>query len=165
MATDKTTNRYEDLLKLAHNGIDQGQPVHKTEQEDKATQPADTVPVGVVTDSSFITKTETAERIENATVSAQLPTELSVTKASGKRKRKPQDDYPDVFFVRVDFTHRKPLYITATTHRRLMRIVHLMDESKATISSYVENIILNHLETFKEDIDTIYRTNNLNPTE
>lgn len=67
--------------------------------------------------------------------------------------------------MRVDFTHRKPLYITAATHRRLMRIVHLMDESKATISSYVENIILNHLETFREDIDIIYRTNNLNPTE
>jgi hypothetical protein len=46
-----------------------------------------------------------------------------------------------------------------------MRIVHLMDESKATISSYVENIILSHLETFKEDIDTIYKTNNINPTE
>lgn len=74
-------------------------------------------------------------------------------------------DYQDIFFTRIDFTHRKPLYITATTHRRLMRIVHLMDESKATISSYVENIILNHLETFKEDIDTIYQTNNLNPTE
>lgn len=88
-----------------------------------------------------------------------------ITKAVEKRKRKAQGDYQSEFFNRVDFTHRKPLYITATTHRRLMRIVHLMDESKATISSYVENIILNHMETFKEDIDTIYKTNNLNPTE
>ncbi|MDR0510624.1 MAG: DUF3408 domain-containing protein [Rikenellaceae bacterium] len=86
-------------------------------------------------------------------------------KPAEKRKRKSQGDYQSVFFTRVDFTHRKPLYITATTHRRLMRIVHLMDESKATISSYVENIILNHLETFKDDIDTIYQTNNINPTE
>lgn len=82
-----------------------------------------------------------------------------------RRKRKPQADYQSLFFNRIDFTHRKPLYITATTHRRLMRIVHLMDESKATISSYVENIILNHLDTFKEEIDTIYQTNNINPTE
>ncbi len=88
-----------------------------------------------------------------------------VTKPTEKRKRKIQGDYQTLFFNRIDFTHRKPLYITATTHRRLMRIVHLMDESKATISSYVENIILNHLETFKEDIETIYQTNNINPTE
>jgi hypothetical protein len=89
----------------------------------------------------------------------------SSAKPADKRKRKSQGDYQNVFFNRIDFTHRKPLYITATTHRRLMRIVHLMDESKATISSYVENIILSHLETFKDDIDTIYKTNNINPTE
>jgi hypothetical protein len=97
----------------------------------------------------------------------ELPSKVSppLTRPAEKRKRKSQGDYQSAFFTRVDFTHRKPLYITATTHRRLMRIVHLMDESKATISSYVENIILNHLETFKEDIDIIYHANNINPTE
>lgn len=83
----------------------------------------------------------------------------------GKRKRKARGDYDEHFFNRVDFTYRKPLYITANTHRRLMRIVHLMDSSKATISSYVENILCHHLEVFKDDIDNIYRNNNLNPTE
>lgn len=83
----------------------------------------------------------------------------------GKRKRKIRGDYDEHFFNRVDFTYRKPLYITANTHRRLMRIVHLMDSSKATISSYVENILCHHLEVFKDDIDNIYRNNNLNPTE
>lgn len=83
----------------------------------------------------------------------------------GKRKRKIRGDYDGHFFNRVDFTYRKPLYITANTHRRLMRIVHLMDSSKATISSYVENILCHHLEVFKDDIDNIYWNNNLNPTE
>lgn len=83
----------------------------------------------------------------------------------GKRKRKTRGDYDEHFFNRVDFTYRKPLYITANTHRRLMRIVHLKDSSKATISSYVENILCHHLEVFKDDIDNIYRNNNLNPTE
>ncbi|MDR2497412.1 MAG: DUF3408 domain-containing protein [Tannerellaceae bacterium] len=111
------------------------------------------------------------ESTESVAILAEPDAELSskvlppLTKPVEKRKRKSQGDYQSAFFTRVDFTHRKPLYITATTHRRLMRIVHLMDESKATISSYVENIIINHLETFKEDIDTIYQTNNINPTE
>lgn len=157
MATDKTTNRYEDLLKSAHKGIDLDQPVHKTGQEEKVAES-----VGVVTNGSDPAKMKPDDPSASTT---SISTELPSSKIPGKKKRKTQDDYQDVFFVRVDFTHRKPLYITAATHRRLMRIVHLMDESKATISSYVENIILNHLETFREDIDTIYRTNNLNPTE
>ena len=162
MATDKTTNRYQDLLKSAHKGIDLDQPVHKTGQEEKVAEPVDTIPVNVVADGSDPAKMEPDNPPASTT---SISTELPSSKTPGKKKRKTQDDYQDVFFVRVDFTHRKPLYITAATHRRLMRIVHLMDESKATISSYVENIILNHLETFREDIDTIYRTNNLNPTE
>lgn len=166
MATDKTTNRYEDLLKSAHKGIDLDQPVHKTGQEEKVAEPVDTIPVDVVADGSDPLKMEPDAKPDNPSASTtSKSTEQPSSKTPGKKKRKTQDDYQDVFFVRVDFTHRKPLYITAATHRRLMRIVHLMDESKATISSYVENIILNHLETFREDIDTIYQTNNLNPTE
>ena len=162
MATDKTTNRYEDLLKSAHKGIDLDQPVHKTGQDEKATELVDTIPVDVVADGSDPAKIEPDNPPASTT---SISTELPSSKTPGKKKRKTQGDYQEAFFVRVDFTHRKPLYITAATHRRLMRIVHLMDESKATISSYVENIILNHLETFREDIDTIYHTNNLNPTE
>lgn len=96
---------------------------------------------------------------QSATAVSPKSTEL------GKRKRKTRGDYDEHFFNRVDFTYRKPLYITANTHRRLMRIVHLMDSSKATISSYVENILCHHLEVFKDDIENIYRNNNLNPTE
>lgn len=159
MATKKTANKYDDLLKLVHNGIDPDQPVHKAEQEEKVTKPTDIIP-----DDSDMAKSEPEQDNTPASI-ITISTELPLSKAPAKRKRKTQDDYQETFFVRVDFTHRKPLYITAATHRRLMRIVHLMDESKATISSYVENIIQHHLETFKEDIDTIYRTNNLNPTE
>lgn len=165
MATDKTANKYDKFRSMVHEGVPLDQPVQKKVREEKTAESVDTVPVGVVTDGSFITKTEPAERMDNVAVPTPVPVNLPPAISPEKRKRKAQADYQDVFFVRVDFTHRKPLYITAATHRRLMRIVHLMDESKATISSYVENIILNHLETFREDIDIIYRTNNLNPTE
>lgn len=134
-------SKYKELLSKVHQGV----PSEKSTGGNSADVPAM---------SEIISPSITPENTNEPS-----------TRVPEKRKRKPQADYQDVFFNRIDFTHRKPLYITATTHRRLMRIVHLMDESKATISSYVENIILNHLETFKEDIDTIYQTNNLNPTE
>jgi len=131
-----TENKYDKLRSMVHQGVPLENSAEKTTRDEKVES----------------TVAETEPKIIEQTI-----------KPAEERKRKP--DYQSLFFNRVDFTHRKPLYITASTHRRLMRIVHLMDESKATISSYVENIILNHLETFREDIDTIYKTNNINPTE
>lgn len=133
-------NNFDKLRSMVHQGL----PAEKTEPE-----------------TEIIEQTESTKEIAELMPKVPEPT----VRAIEKRKRKPQIDYQDTFFNRIDFTHRKPLYITANTHRRLMRIVHLMDESKATISSYVENIILHHLETYKDEIDTIYQTNNINPTE
>ena len=137
-----TENKFEKLRSMVHQGV----PLEKTMEN------------------------TTPEKVKSASVDSEVTEPVSKVpeppaKPLDRRKRKPQADYQSLFFNRIDFTHRKPLYITATTHRRLMRIVHLMDESKATISSYVENIILNHLVTFKEEIDTIYQTNNINPSE
>lgn len=137
MPTDNKQN-FDKLRSIVHQGV----PLDGTEDQSISREEAKS--------------TEMMETVSESVVKTSEPS---------KRKRKIPIDYQDAFFTRIDFTHRKPLYITAGTHRRLMRIVHLMAESKATISSYVENIILNHLETFKDDIDTIYQTNNLNPTE
>ena len=152
-----TENKFDKLRSVVHQGV----PLEKTAQEEKVV----VVSVDVVADAATSMRTEPEVKIIEQVVEPAGEVTEPAVKSPEKRKRKPQADYQSLFFNRIDFTHRKPLYITATTHRRLMRIVHLMDESKATISSYVENIILNHLDTFKEEIDTIYRTNNINPTE
>lgn len=151
-------NKFDKLRSMVHQGVPMEKSAPQSAPIEEDAKPL--VPV-----------VKTVALSDSAEIPADLVSELPsnipepVAKLAEKRKRKSQGDYQNVFFNRIDFTYRKPLYITATTHRRLMRIVHLMDESKATISSYVENIILNHLETFKEDIDTIYQTNNINPTE
>lgn len=160
-------NKFDKLRSMVHLGVPMEKPAEKTAPEE--VNHVDTIVDAVATaktETEVKSKTvgqvvEPAEEIaEPATKAVEPP-----VKPPDRRKRKPQANYQSLFFNRIDFTHRKPLYITATTHRRLMRIVHLMDESKATISSYVENIILNHLDTFKEEIDIIYQTNNINPTE
>ncbi len=169
-----TENKFDKLRSMVHQGVPMEKPAQKTKQDknevETATVVADTP---IVQDTYTTTKAATIEptaepeepMLESTPKVYETTVKETIAKPAEKRKRKPQADYQSLFFNRIDFTNRKPLYITATTHRRLMRIVHLMDESKATISSYVENIILNHLDTFKEEIDTIYRTNNINPTE
>jgi len=150
-----TENKFDKLRSMVHQGV----PLEKTMEN---TTPEEVKSASV---DSEVMETEMKKKIAGQVTEPVSKVPEPPTKPPERRKRKPQADYQSSFFNRIDFTHRKPLYITATTHRRLMRIVHLMDESKATISSYVENIILNHLDTFKEEIDTIYQTNNINPTE
>ncbi|NDV79946.1 DUF3408 domain-containing protein [Dysgonomonas sp. 511] len=159
-------NKFDKLRSMVHQGVPMEKPTEKI-------APEEVKPIDTITDTAAKTETEevksetAAQAVESAGEVVESIAKVSepAARPTERRKRKPQADYQSLFFNRIDFTHRKPLYITATTHRRLMRIVHLMDESKATISSYVENIILNHLDTFKEEIDTIYQTNNINPTE
>lgn len=163
-------NKFDKLRSMVHQGVPLEEPSEKTEQgtKEKKEMKSNVVAADVSTFAEAELKMKTVEQVVEPTGEvAELATKVPEppAKTTEKRKRKPQTNYQSLFFSRIDFTHRKPLYITATTYRRLMRIVHLMDESKATISSYVENIILNHLDTFKEEIDTIYQTNNINPTE
>lgn len=73
-----------------------------------------------------------------------------------KRKRAEQADYRETFFEKNDFTDRQPLYITRDTHLTLLDIVQVVGGHKATISSYVENIIREHLENHKEEINHLY---------
>ncbi len=151
-------NKFDKLRSMVHQGVPMEKPAENVTPEEVKSVDVDSEKMKNKTLEQAVEPTE--EIAEPVTKAVEPP-----VKPPERRKRKPQADYQSLFFNRIDFTHRKPLYITATTHRRLMRIVHLMDESKATISSYVENIILNHLDTFKEEIDTIYQTNNINPTE
>ncbi len=163
-------NKFDKLRSMVHQGVPMEKPAEKTAKDETEARSVDTV-----TEVSASTERKTEPETKLEIIEQPVESTEEVTEAVAKvpepvkppegRDRKPHADYQSLFFNRIDFTHRKPLYITATTHRRLMRIVHLMDESKATISSYVENIILNHLDTFKEEIDTIYQTNNINPTE
>jgi hypothetical protein len=80
------------------------------------------------------------------------------------RKRKDQvGDYKETYFKRIDFSDRQPLYITRITHEKLMLIVNIVGGRKAAISSYVENILLQHLESNKEEINRLYDDNYTRP--
>jgi predicted nucleotide-binding protein (sugar kinase/HSP70/actin superfamily) len=65
-------------------------------------------------------------------------------------------DYCETYFEKVDLTYRQSLCITKETHLTLLNVVNMIGGRKANLSSYVENIILQHLETHKEEINELY---------
>jgi hypothetical protein len=86
------------------------------------------------------------------------------TPAPVRRKRREQpESYMETYFRRIDFTDRQPLYITRATHEKLMLIVNIIGGRKATISSYVENILLQHLDSHREEISRLFDEHYINP--
>jgi len=73
-----------------------------------------------------------------------------------KRIYTSQTNYREIYFERVNFTDRQPLWLTRKTHLTLLKIVNVIGGRRATLSSYVENIILQHLESHKEEINDLY---------
>ena len=125
----------EDFMKEI---ISQGLPVKKQET------PSVTVKTEIETPDKPEIKTE--------------PKEEKTLKEPARRKKNAPGDYRETYFVRVDLTDRQPLYVSRATHEKLMKIVTVIGGRKATVSSYVENILLRHFDQFQDEINELYES-------
>ena len=131
----------EDFMKEI---ISQGLPVKKQE----------TPSVTVETPDKPDDKPETVNKEE---IRAE-PKEEKTVKEPARRKKNAPGDYRATYFMRVDLTDRQPLYVSRTTHEKLMKIVTVIGGCKATVSSYVENILLRHFDQFQDEINELYES-------
>ena len=131
----------EDFMKEI---ISQGLPVKKKE----------TPTVTVKTEIETQDKTGSVETVDKQ-VTAK---EEKAVKEPARRKKNTPGDYRETYFMRVDLTDRQPLYVSRTTHEKLMKIVTVIGGRKATVSSYVENILLRHFEQFQDEINELYES-------
>jgi hypothetical protein len=103
------------------------------------------------------TEQQMPEEAEAAVQNPQTPQAAApLAKLTRKQRKEAHGNYKETYFKRIDFSNRQPLYITRATHEKLMLIVNVIGGRKATISSYVENILLHHLEHFKEEINRLF---------
>lgn len=110
-----------------------------------------------VISQGFPVKQDTTNLNERGIIKENEPAiENPKIKETVKRKRDEQTDYWEIYFARVDFTNRQPLWLTKETYLTLLKIVNVIGGHKATLSSYVGNIILQHLESHKEEINDLY---------
>lgn len=128
----------EDFMKEI---ISQGLPVKKQE-----------TPTVVVE-----TKIETPDKPDDKPEIKAEQKEEKAVKEPARRKKNAPGDYRETYFMRVDLTDRQPLYVSRTTHEKLMKIVTVIGGRKATVSSYVENILLRHFEQFQDEINVSIR--------
>lgn len=124
--------------------ISQGLPVKKQE----------TPSAKVETPDNPDDKPQTASKEE---IKAE-PKEEKPVKEPARRKKNAPGDYRETYFMRVDLTDRQPLYVSRATHEKLMKIVTVIGGHKATVSSYVENILLRHFDQYQDEINELYES-------
>ena len=128
--------------------ISQGLPVKKQET------PSASVEANAETPGKPDDKPQTANKEE---IKAE-PKEEKPVKEPARRKKNTSGDYRETYFMRVDLTDRQPLYVSRATHEKLMKIVTVIGGRKATVSSYVENILLRHFDQYQDEINELYES-------
>ena len=72
-----------------------------------------------------------------------------------ERRKSDKGDYESLFICRNTLKNRKTSYIAKELQDTLAEIVMSMRSRDMTIGIYVENIILHHLETYKDEINRL----------
>lgn len=138
----------EDFMKEI---ISQGLPVKKQET------PSARVEANAETPDKPDDKTDSVETVNKPEIKAE-PKEEKPVKEPARRKKNASGDYRETYFMRVDLTDRQPLYVSRATHEKLMKIVTVIGGRKATVSSYVENILLRHFDQYQDEINELYES-------
>ena len=66
-------------------------------------------------------------------------------------------DFEQTYMTRNDIRMRSALYVSIDTKRKVLEVVKKIGGEYMTVTSYVENILRQHLELYKDDINRIYK--------
>ena len=90
------------------------------------------------------TPSEPAQHTENATVQRRI---------SAKMRKETLEAYKQAFLVPTKLSERKAVYLSRETQERADFIVRRLGDRGSNLSSFVENIVRNHLEEYGEDVE------------
>ena len=87
---------------------------------------------------------ELARNAENVTVQKRI---------SAKMRKKTLESYKQAYLVPTKLNNRKAVYLSRETQERADFIVRRLGDRGSNLSSFVENIVRQHLEEYGEDIE------------
>ena len=73
-----------------------------------------------------------------------------------RRKRNPVD-YSATFLQKNEIRTRQCVYISQRIHATISEIVRVIADKEVSVGGYIDNVLLQHLETHKEEINELYK--------
>lgn len=112
-----------------------------------------------------VEETEESESHEEISQTSYQETDLSSMDKSasvevtyqrvGKSKvRERLADFQGKYLQPLHISHRKAVYVSEETQKRLGYVVRKIGEHGASISGYVEQVLHEHLDRYKDDVET-----------
>ena len=95
-------------------------------------------------DTENTTHFEASQNTENAAVQRRI---------SAKMRKETLEVYKQSFLVPTKLNNRKAVYLSRETQERADFIVRRLGDRGSNLSSFVENIVHQHLEEYGEDIE------------
>jgi type IV secretory pathway VirB10-like protein len=87
---------------------------------------------------------------------AETPGQTEKPKEQARRKRG-NVDYSDKFLQRNELKARSCVYISQKVHATIAKIVKMISEKDVTVGGYIDNILMEHLETHRDEITELYQ--------
>ncbi len=90
------------------------------------------------------------------TVSEKESLLLQSTKkaVSSKQRKAGLSDYQQTFLSVPKITDRKTVFISNELREKIVGIVRKLGTEKSSVSGFVENLVTQHLEEYKEDVES-----------
>jgi hypothetical protein len=78
------------------------------------------------------------------------------SKESARRKRS-NEDYSSSFLQHKELKTRSCVYISQKVHETILKIVRVIADKEVTVGGYIDNVLLQHLEDHRDEINDLYK--------
>jgi hypothetical protein len=94
-----------------------------------------------------------AEKQEMPAPSTEKPKEVK----EPVKRRRTNVDYSSMFLQRNEFKTRQCVYISQRVHATISKIVKVISDKEITVGGYIDSILMEHLETHRDEIIELYK--------
>ena len=84
-------------------------------------------------------------------------TEQSIEKKEPVRRKRGNADYSSMFLQRNELKSRSNVYISQRIHATISKIVRVIADKNVSVGGYIDNVLLQHLEAHKDEINDLYK--------
>lgn len=100
---------------------------------------------------------KSVEQVETLPDNNKEIREIKEVKEPARRKRNSAGtDYGSQYLSRNEFKNRQCVYISQKIHTAISKIVNIISDKDITVGGYIDSILMEHLETHKEEITELY---------
>lgn len=87
--------------------------------------------------------------------SEQTLPDKQVRKTNSTKQRKSSlQEYQNTFLIVPKITDRKTVFISNELRERIVDIVRKLGTEKSSVSGFIENLVICHLEEYKDDVES-----------